>query len=402
MSESPSSGSPGSITLTDAESSKITPKIKTISKHLTSVKSQIVSTSKTLIEFIQSLEKKALNEVLEAEFELNSFLLKVEKKKPIDLDLFQRIEEIKLEKIRESQNLDEIMENLQNAFKVSEELRNIAETRKKSVRSRKSVDSSHFVERVNESLNDDEFLIFAKDYESGLVSVDFNSLKESKVGFGPKILPYHILCRISRSRYFISGGYDGEKSTNDSYIFDLGSKTCKKLKSSIERDGAGSVCKDNKVFIFGGIHTNIEDLQLCQYYDISLQTWHELCPLPKKSHANTATLIDDLVILTGFHLNGIYLFDGTSYTNLVSLQENSFKHLFGRWAIDGKTIYKSEDIRHNLWVSFNCEVQLKLGWLCCFSGFRNKKFIYFVEESNGILRLDTEQNKIEVIGTSVS
>ena len=402
MSDSPSSGSPGNVTLTEPESLKLTQKTKSISKQLISLKSQIVSTSKTLIEFIQGLEKKALNEVLEAEFELNSFTLKVEKKKPIDLELFKRIKEIKLEIIKESPNLDEAMETLQKAFKVSEELKMIAESRKKSVRSRKSIDSSPFVEKVDESLNDDEFLVFAKDYESGLVAVDFNTLKERKVAFGPKILPYHILCRISRSRYFISGGYDGEKSTDDSYIFDLGSKTCRKLRSSIERDGAGSVYKDNKVFIFGGIHTNVEDLQLCQYYNISLQTWHELSPLPMKSHANTASLIDDLVILTGFHLNGIYLFDGSCYSNLVSLQENSFKHLFGRWAIDGKAIYKSEDISNNLWVSFNCEVQFKLGWLCCFSGFRNKKFIYFVEESNGILRLDTEQNKIEVIGTCIS
>jgi hypothetical protein len=405
LSDSPSSGSPARVHLTSAEAEMLQVKLKQISKKLIRMKANIFTCTKNVVEFMESLEKQALNEVLEAEFELNALKLKLEKGEPVDLDLFQMMKDVKIRTKKNFEISEEVKESLAKIFKVPEALSKIAGFRKKSIRSRKSVDSTQLRNSIQlskpvvpeNSKTDDSSLIFAKNYESGLVSLNLDTFEETKLSFAPRILPYHMLCKISGVKYFISGGYDGSRSTGDTFIVDLSLKTFQKLSSSIDRDGAASVLKDEKVFIFGGIHTNEEDLKLCQFFDMKLNSWHDLPDLPIKSHANTASLLHHSIVLTGFHLDGVYRFDGTSYVNLIKIQSVTFKYLFDEWVIDGKSIFKLENFNHNLWVSFNCDKELKLGWLSCLSGFRRGKFVYFVEEINGVLRLDTENKKVEVV-----
>lgn len=100
----------------------------------------------------------------------------------------------------------------------------------------------------------DEYLIFS-DRNSNIKKVDLLSLQMNKLEYFNGFIAGGCQgCKVSEDLYFINGGIDEQRqSYNNSYMIDIANEKTIEYPDSIgKRFVAACVCKDDKVYIFGG------------------------------------------------------------------------------------------------------------------------------------------------------
>jgi hypothetical protein len=241
-------------------------------------------------------------------------------------------------------------------------------------------------------------LICVKDFISGMISINLETFQVSKIRFAPKVFPYASILPISNKKLFVNGGYTGSASVTDTFIVDLASRSYEKFSSSVKRDSAGVVVKENKVFVFGGIEKREASLDYCEYFELNTCLWTRISPLPHQCHANTATLVENRIFLIGFQSEYLLEFneDLGEYSQIIDVPPNCMKFVFENWIITPEEILEF-DVRQMKWQRYRFPSRLEFGWLFNFSCTRADGFIYFIDDVNGLLRLDIEQKKIDKI-----
>lgn len=386
--------SPDMIFLDTGETEFFLRRIEKICEELMKIKENIVKKGDELCEIVRNLQKKAVNEVLECEFELQAFAIRVEQNVSVNKERAKMIENFKLKIGRYFLDLNKVKDEVPKIFEIDESIKAISNPFSRQTR-RYSNESK--VIKPLLSPNSNPKLVTVKDYTSGLLSINLLTYHTTPLEFSPKVYPYSNICKISESKYFINGGHNGESTISDTYLLDLSSKSYKSLPESVARDGSGTILMNDKVYIFGGLRNKNDELQLAQYFDLKTSTWNEISQLPKPSGANTASLVNDCILITGYNLSNVYLLNSEIYLVLLKLKENSFKYIFEKWVIDSKSIYELEDLSNNLWTSFSISPTITLGWLYSFTSVRYRKFIYFLDDVNGLMRLNTKEKKLELI-----
>lgn len=386
--------SPDMIFLDHKETDFFLRKIEKICEELVKMRENIVKKGDELCEIVRNLQKKSVNELLECEFELQAFAIRVEQNVSVNQDRARMIENFKLKVKRTFLDLNLLKDEIPKVFEIDESIKNISNPFSRQTR-RYSNEAK--MTKPLLSPNSNPKLITVKDYTSGLLSINLLTYHTTPLAYSPKIYPYCCISKISESKYFINGGNDGEHTVGDTYLLDYNNKSYKTLPSSIARDGSGTVYMNERVYVFGGLRSKNDELQLAQYFDLKTSAWNEISPLPKPSGANTASLFNDCILITGYNLSNIYLLNSEIYLSLLKTKENSFKYIFEKWVIDSKTIYELEDLSNNLWTSFNIDKKINIGWLYSFTSVRYRKYIYFLDDINGLMRLHTSEKKLELI-----
>lgn len=365
--------SPSTTTLSLTENSQLSDKIEKILNYLKKSREEIVKKTSIITQNLNQLSKTALNELLEYEFRLLTIQNAANKEKPVKIEELVEIQDFFIPKQVMNLNLEPILKELRKIF-----VFNVADLGKPIAKKEYSD------------------MICSRDYSEGLISINLNTYEVNSLKFAPKIYPYSMVCRVSDNKIFINGGYDGSNAVTDTFIVDIQNKSYESLPCSVQRDAGGVVLKDNKVYVFGGIERKGVDLDICESFDLTTYEWTRLTPLPKESHANTASLNNDRILVTGFHFGNLLEYQENGFKELITLPGNCMKFIFENWIITSDELleYNKESSK---WVRYFFPSPLKFGWLYTFSSTRLGKFIYFIDDLNGLLRIDTLEKKIDRI-----
>lgn len=243
--------------------------------------------------------------------------------------------------------------------------------------------------------SDSEDLIFSKDSdEGGLCKIDLKSFKQSKLGY-EKIGSEGGACKISKGLYFFNGGIKKEP-IGETWLINTIKGTADALPPSICRKGNGCIYKDGQVYVFGG-YQNL-GIEICQTYNIAARKWEKINSLPVASFSNTATLLDNRILVTGFNLNCVFSYDTTGYTSVLKLQSNFTKFLCEGWVISNRRLYENSDRSSNKWETYHTQCVLDTYFV--YTGFKRGSFIYFITVRNQLWRINTIDKKIELVNYS--
>ena len=97
-----------------------------------------------------------------------------------------------------------------------------------------------------------------------MFSLDLDTLKIDRLVFSPAITIHAQTCKINKNTYFFQNG----PRCTETYLINTMEKTFEQLKPGPAKYGAGSVFKDDKVYIFGGSPHGRNSLNTCQTYDL--------------------------------------------------------------------------------------------------------------------------------------
>lgn len=364
---------PTTITLSQSEQLQLSEKLETIFKFLQESREEIVNSTSILVQTLNQLSKTALNISLEYEFKLKAIQNSAKKERPIKLEDLSEISNFYIPGKLNKLNIDGVLREMQKVFDIKTE----------------DLGKADFHNNSNQ-------LLCSKDYFEGLVRIDLKTFQVSPLNFAPKVFPYSNICRVTENQIFVNGGYNGTESVPDTYIIDIQSKSYETLPNSIKRDAAGIVYKDRKVFVFGGIEKKGVDLDACESFDIDKYEWSRLTPLPRVSKANTATLLGNRIVVLGFNLEYLLEYQESGFRELIKLPGDCMKFVFENWIVTPDELLENTGNGFK-WTRYCFPNSLKFGWLFTFSGTRSGKYIYFIDDVNGLLRIDTSEKKIDRI-----
>ena len=369
------SATPSFINPSQAELEEIETKIKKIQKYFEKLRNEIVSSATILTDKIKTQSKLALNFLIEHEFDLLTLHNAAKRGKPIQIEKLQAIHNFFVPKELDRLKIDPILNEIEKIFNAKEE--NLGKS------------------NSNRSTQE---LICCKDYISGLISIDLTTFQVNQIKSAPKVYPYSSMTHLSDSKIFITGGYNGTTSLNEAFIFDLGKSSYNSISSQINRDASGIVMKENKIFVFGGIEKKEVSLKISECFDLVAYRWSRIADFPYECHSNTATLVENRIFVLGFQADYLLeLNDATQkYTQIISVPKDCMKFVFGNWIITPDEILEF-DVSSLRWQRYCFPSTLKFGWLLTYNCAKIKNFIYFIDDINGLLRLDTDQKKIDKI-----
>lgn len=233
-------------------------------------------------------------------------------------------------------------------------------------------------------------VIYCEGYTK-LLCIDLRTLRRSVLSFTPNIGTYAQACKISKDCYFINGGYNGSASTSETFIINIKAGSYESLASSTPRRLGGCTYNDNKVYRFGGHTSKAESLSDC--FDLNTKKWNQIANLPSESYHNTAAVTGNKIIVSGYHLNCALAFDGNTYTPIINLAANCYKIVAEGYILVQNTLYAYLDGEwqgHNIGMIWD-----KYCWI--YLPFKRGRFIYFVETTSGLMRINTVSFKLEKV-----
>lgn len=363
------------INPSQAELDEIQTKIQKIQKYFEKLRNEIVSSTTILIDKIKNQSKLALNTIIEHEFDLLTLHNSAKRGKAIPIEKMQAIYNFFVPKELDKLKIDPILKEIEKIFNSKEE--NLGKS------------SSN---RVTQEL------ICCKDYITGLLSIDLTTFQVNQIKSAPKVFPYSSITQISDSKIFITGGYNGSTSLNEAFILDLESNSYDSIPSKINRDASAIVMKGNQIFVFGGIEKKEVSLKICECFDLVAYRWNRIADLPYECHSNTATLVENRIFVLGFQADYLLEFNDLTqkYSQIISVPKDCMKFVFGNWIITPDEILEF-DVSSLRWKRYCFPSTLKFGWLLTYNCAKIENFIYFIDDINGLLRLDTIQKKIDKI-----
>ena len=242
-------------------------------------------------------------------------------------------------------------------------------------------------------------IIFSRDQNRGLVSIDLNNFTLSTFGWAPKIGAYGHACKIDRNSYFFYGGlYDGNcygASSEKSYLINFSEKKYEALPNGICKRAGGICLKEDIVYIFGG-RSGTDNVKSCEAFDLKLKQWKPINALPKSCTHITAAVLNKEIILSGRQFNCCYSYNNSIFTRILPLPESYHKLVCEGWIFANSILYENKESNNQKWVSQN----INHPWnsvLFTYTSCKKRQFFYFIDNSNSLIRIDTNLKKLEQI-----
>ena len=199
---------------------------------------------------------------------------------------------------------------------------------------------------------------------TGLVSIDLNTLQLSILDYAPEVGPFYQICKISKNTYLMQGcNYNQcvnvsisemqnfRQPQSNCYLINVKEKTFKTITNGPNKVHAGSVLKNNKVYIFGGY--NQHPLQTCESLSLNSVEWSSISPLPEISICTTAAILGNYIILSGYDLSCCYSYDDSAYVRILELNKNCLKVVCNGWILTESVLYENQQGNHLQWKGFN-------------------------------------------------
>lgn len=250
--------------------------------------------------------------------------------------------------------------------------------------------------RVNlfASIEDCDEVIFSKSTEEGgLWSIDLESFVVKSLDF-VKIAGRGNSCRIGKGIYFFNAGGKFNKSSGETYIVNIKENSFEQLSPNIPHTDSGSVYKDDKVYVFGGVK-EIGELKKCRVYKFKQSQWEDIHDLPVECCHNTASIVNKNIILTGFHADTVWAYDDFTYSSILKVSIDNYKVICNGWVITSEVLF--ENINSNIlqWKTYQILWKPNALWSSC--TFPRGKHIYFICTDDLLWRVDTEAKIIEKV-----
>ena len=228
-----------------------------------------------------------------------------------------------------------------------------------------------------------------------LLSIDLNTLKVSTLDFAPIVGAFCHICKIGRNVYFIQGGCFKNKYRGNSFLVNVKEKNCEILEQGACKAYGGSVFKDNKVYIFGGVFNN-SSVNSCETFDLASKKWKSIHALPQASHSLTAASLNKDIILSGYEMNYCYSYDDSTFTSILPLPANYYKIVCEGWIFACSVLYEYREGNKSGWTAENINNPWNSG-LLGLSIFKKKNYLYFIDGSCLLMRIDTRLKKLESV-----
>ena len=399
-------------------------------KYLDSLQTAVLKSAQTLIQTICASSQKLLEQVRSQQEKYLSILTQVSKSKYIDKDEYRQI--LQLDKsfnYRHFAYIESFTNDINNLFDIeifpnrgsifefskstSKELFQEDEISPKI----QQVPEPHPLEEVKEipkydSSDDSEYVFFSSTTHkrSDLVRIDLNTFKLTPLSFHPprRFSAYSQACKIQKDLYFYYDSYQG-RSNAEIFVVNFEYNSYEKISDHSERRRGACVMKNNSVYVFGGCYvTKILGfisgetalMQNSDRFDLSTQTWRPIATLPSPSDSNTASLLNNEIYIVGGFLNFLLHYDTNTdtYREVFELAHKpQYKAICGKWIL-----VESDDrifeIKGNEEVCrYNMSNKLFRGSLLISCTFKKGKYIYLVLFNETLLRIDTEQKKLEEV-----
>ena len=341
----------------------IIPKVQKVLKYLQEFKSHIICSAR---ELINSVSIEALKAVKNIE-EFQQIIYRLINDKGIDIEQYEIITDFRFE-------------SDMPIIKTVEDIND-------------SLDMLFALQKHEDDWKDCDQVIFSRGEEIGsLFSIDLKTFKPSNLDYAPKIAPGSQACKIDKSRYFFHGSCPTAKSQGETFIINIKDQRIEPLKRGQAKQRGASVLKDDKVYMFGGY--NEIALRTCHVYDFKLNDWKQIDPLPKASTRMTAALIGKDIILSGLLVGCCYSYNDFGFTNIIDLPENSNKVVCEGWILCESILYEIDGNDISKWTRHNVTFSWDDGLLIS-AVFKRGKFIYFIDRSSMLNRIDTKRKIVQ-------
>lgn len=158
-----------------------------------------------------------------------------------------------------------------------------------------------------------------------------------------------------------------------------------------------------QIFVFGGLYgTNFANES--KKYNFIEKTWKKIQPLCENFSKTTATVVNDLIFLTGTISYSAYMYSDRC-NNYKSICKGKFiQVLIGNFAIGMYEnsfalfeLKKDNLVLENIKVDLVEKINYEIAYLNTCSSVRYGRFIYFISDSFDLFRIDVESRKLEKV-----
>ena len=350
------------LTLDEDQKIELLPKLLQITQHLKVLEENIMKNTSALITSIQAEACKSVKKIVEFQRIVNDLITD----KGIETNDYTLITEFKFEN-NNPVTVDDMNTITQSLF----------EARNRQVNAWKECNQ----------------VIFSRDETEGkVVSVDLTSFQLLFNYYIPGIGTGGQACKIDANTFFFHGGYLGGRYRGEAYLINTKQQTCQSVTTGPVKRFAASVLKDNKVYIFGGHNGGY--LNTSSTYDLLLKEWKSISPLPLDCICMTAALIGKDIILSGLQMGCCYAYNDLLFTSVVELPMGKQKIVCEGWIFCDSILYENRDENVSRWTRHNVNYPWN-NLLFIQTTFKKGKFIYFIENTSCLIRIDTESKKLE-------
>ena len=116
--------------------------------------------------------------------------------------------------------------------------------------------------------------------------------------------------------------------------------------SKEKRQHHAAIMFNDYIYLFGG-HNGSEVVLSCEGFNLASQDWECIPPLLQSSHFNMASIVNEKILISGYHISRVYSFDGNDYQFSLNLAQNQFKILMGNFVIINGALF---ELRENVWI----------------------------------------------------
>jgi hypothetical protein len=355
---------------------EISDKIETVFQILTEAREKVIESTKKLLECIFAIHQKTLEKLEKFETRIKGLYKNINDRKSVYNDDYSLFCDIK------RSNLSQFF------FNMNEILTKICEFY--------NVDFS--------GINDDnEILVMVDDTRAinfaSMKCSDCDYISENK-DYKISLLRYSQCSKIKPFEYFYFGSNEYPLIDNKGVGYIINTKQKKfELVSGIDQLYGASICKNNKIYSFGGSKSDI-----CYSFDLSLREWTWIGRTQANPMHSTACLFEDAILLTGLGYDGIYLYDEdqNTYSIVSNVMKRKAKVLMHGWMISTETkkIYQITLEKGYELQEFSVDRDFNLT-LLLYSSFVFKRNIYFITAEKSVMRINTSRKKLEPVGINL-
>ena len=356
------------IKLAHSQRVELLPKLQNIADHIRIFKKTIRKNTEAWITTIQAETLKSLKRFEDLQNLVKDFL----NNKRICKDNIERIQEFDYNKVM---SISEEISNIKNR------IRTLFEIPKKELKHWRDCDEAIFT---------------GHKIRKGMYLINLNTFRLSKIKKAPKMgLHFHV-AKLNSDSYFMHGGLLDDGPSNKGYI--MGVSGCfSPCKRGPSKYSGAFVQNKNQVYLFGGYDPNPSIT--CDAFDIRSEIWKSITPLPTPCAHMMAGIIDKDIILSGYHMDCCYSYDDSVYTRIINLQANQHKLVFDGWVMCNDELYECKNGIIEDWKRYYVD-NSRINVLLISGSFKKGAYIYFIDETNWLMRLNTKIKKLEQVGFS--
>lgn len=338
-------------------------KTQKIFQYLERTKKNIAIQTEKILKCVLEASKKALESIRETEKHLEEFFICALTENKINEEEYEKFPNLLTPKKETCfENYSQIAEELAKFYQIN-----------------------NFVEKTLDQSECDEIVFSQNNEVGGLWSIDLETfrlceLNYAKIGFGGGA------CILRKGVYFFYGGFKSNY-VGEAYLVNLIEKTAKALKSSTPRGAFASVFKNGKIYVFGGRTSKVSFTNSSKTYEITLDKWTDIHSLPSSCGATSASVMNNEILITGFHFDKVYEYNDSSYFSVLDVHGDEYKLMCDGWIVTPSILFENEKNNNSTWKTH--VISTKLEYLCVHTTFKRGRYIYFLDRRVELWRIDT-------------